>query len=154
MICWDNLTHGSVGGWVVGWVSGWERVKWLTIRISLDLIKIIQFCLKIWWFVKNSPPMDGCMVGWLGGLVSWVNEWDQVKWLTIVISLDLNQDNSILFEDLWFVQTPPPLGGWVDGWLGGWVSGLMGRDRVKWLTIVISLDLIEIIQFCLKIYDL
>ena len=31
-----------------------------------------------------------------------------------------NQDNSILFEDLWFVETPPPMGGCVGGWVGKW----------------------------------
>ena len=27
----------------------------------------------------------------------------------------INQDDSILFEDLWFVETPPPMGGWLGG---------------------------------------
>ena len=51
--------------------------------------------------------MGGCVGGWVG---QWVgsgqmnNNW---------ISLDddkgsPNQDNSILFEDLWFVETPHP----------------------------------------------
>ena len=30
-----------------------------------------------------------------------------------------NQDNSILFEDLRFVETPPPMGGWLGGSMGG-----------------------------------
>ena len=34
------------------------------------------------------------------------------------------------------------VGGWVGVWVAGWVNGL------------INLDLIEINQFCLKIYDL
>ena len=39
------------------------------------------------------------------------------------------------------------VGGWVDGW-GQWVgSGQMTKN-------LITLDLIEVIQFCLKIYDL
>ena len=60
----------------------------------------------------------------------------------------MNQDISILFEDLWFVETPPPIGGYVGGWVGQWVgSGQMIKN-------LINLDLIEIIQFCLKIYDL
>ena len=25
-----------------------------------------------------------------------------------------------MFEDLWFVETLPPMGGWVDGWVDGW----------------------------------
>ena len=55
-----------------------------------------------------------------------------------------NQDNSILFEDLWFVETPPPMGGCVGGWVGS------GQITNNW----INLDLIEIIWFYLKIYDL
>ena len=40
------------------------------------------------------------------------------------------------------------LGGWVSGWVGQWVgSGQMTK-------ILISFDLIMIIQFSLKIYDL
>ena len=59
-----------------------------------------------------------------------------------------NQDNSILFEDLWFVEAPPSMSGCVGGWVGQWVvSGQMTKN-------LINLDLIEIIQFCLKIYDL
>ena len=37
--------------------------------------------------------------------------------------------------------------GWVCGWLSGWVSESMGGVRL-------NLDIIKIIQFCLKIYDL
>ena len=39
------------------------------------------------------------------------------------------------------------------GWLGGWVSGSMGGSG-QMTNNCISLDLIEIFQFCLKIYDL
>ena len=40
------------------------------------------------------------------------------------------------------------MGGCVGGWVGQWVgSGLMTSNGI-------NLDLIEIIQFCLKIYDL
>ena len=41
-----------------------------------------------------------------------------------LINVDLNQDNSILFEDLWFVETPSPMGGCVGGWVYQWVNGL------------------------------
>ena len=55
-----------------------------------------------------------------------------------------NRDNSLLFEDLWFIETPPLwMGEWVDQWVG---SGQM--------TNLIKLKLINIIWFCLKIYDL
>ena len=37
---------------------------------------------------------------------------------------------------------------WMDGWVVGWVgSGQITKNQI-------NLDLIEIIQFCLKIYDL
>ena len=85
--------------------------------------------------VKNSPPMGGCMVrwvgGWMGGLMGGLrlNHWKFKNcWL--------NQDNSILFDDLWFLETPrpthPPMGGCEGGWVGQWVHGW---GQVKWLTI-------------------
>ena len=45
-------------------------------------------------------------------------------------------------------RAPPPIGGWLGGSVGQWV----GSDQMT--KNLISLDLIEIIQFCLKIYDL
>ena len=46
------------------------------------------------------------------------------------------------------------MGGWVVQWVNGWVNGWdNGWDQVKSLKIK-NLDLIEIILFCLKIYDL
>ena len=39
------------------------------------------------------------------------------------------------------------MGGWVGQWVNGVGSGQMTNN-------LINLDLIEIIQFCLKIYDL
>ena len=34
--------------------------------------------------VKNSPPMSGCVVWWVGGwVVGWVDGWGQVKSLKI-----------------------------------------------------------------------
>ena len=41
---------------------------------------------------------------------------------------------------------------WVDGWLVGWVGQWVGLGQMA--NNCISLDLIDIIQFCLKIYDL
>ena len=47
------------------------------------------------------------------------------------------------------------MGGWVDQWVNGRVNGCFnGWDQVKSLKNQINLDLIEIILFCLKIYDL
>ena len=41
----------------------------------------------------------------------------------------------------------PPMGGCVGGWVGQWVGSCQINKNL-------NLDLIEIIQFCLKIYDL
>ena len=38
------------------------------------------------------------------------------------------------------------------GWLGGWVGQWVGLGHIT--KNLINLDLIEMIQFCLKIYDL
>ena len=55
MICRDTPTHGWV--WVCGWLGGsvgqWVGSGQITSQITknlinLDLIKIIQFCLKIY----------------------------------------------------------------------------------------------------------
>ena len=45
-----------------------------------------------------------------------------------------------------------PTHGWVCGWLGGWVGQWVGLGQMT--KNLISFDLIEIIQFSLKIYDL
>ena len=42
----------------------------------------------------------------------------------------------------------PPMGGCVGGLVGQWVG--LGQNTKN----LINLDLIEIVQFCLKIYDL
>ena len=39
-----------------------------------------------------------------------------------------------------------------DKWVGGWVGQWVGSGQIT--TTLINLDLIEMIQFCLKIYDL
>ena len=72
--------------------------------------------------------MGGC--GCVGGLVGqWVGSGQMTNnW----INLELIDIIQILFEDLWFVDTPPPMGGSVSGWVGQWVNGW---GQVKWLTI-------------------
>ena len=45
-----------------------------------------------------------------------------------------------------------PTHGWVDAWLGGWVASWVGSGQITKTRI--NFDVIEIIQFCLKIYDL
>ena len=49
------------------------------------------------------------------------------------------------------VETPPAMGGCVGAWVGQWVNGWGSGQMTNNL---INLDLIDIIQFCLKIYDL
>ena len=66
------------------WVSGWGQFKSPNYLINLDIIEIIQFCLKIYKFAETPPPMAGCMGGWVDGQVNmWVNWWDQVISLKI-----------------------------------------------------------------------
>ena len=45
------------------------------------------------------------------------------------------------------------MGGWVGVWVDGWFSGSMGGSG-QITKNLINLDLIKIIKFCLKIYDL
>ena len=61
------------------------------------------------------------MVGCVGGCVGqWVGSGQITNYQT---NLELNQDNSILFEDLCFVETPPAMGGvWAVGWMDGCVD--------------------------------
>ena len=60
-----------LGGWVGQWVGSGQMTKNL---INLDLIEVIQFCLKIYDLLRH--PMGGCVGGWLG---QWVNRLGQVK---------------------------------------------------------------------------
>ena len=72
--------------------------------------------------VENSPPMGGCFFwwvgGWMGGLVG-QNMWNHKNFNKTWS----NQDNWILFEDLWFVDTLAPL----DRCMGGWLGWSVGR---------------------------
>ena len=73
--------------------------------------------------VKNSPPMGGCVVWWVGGWVGWwVGSGQITKNLKIVDWINIIQ----LFEDLWFVETLPPMGGC--GWMGGSMGGVRSND--------------------------
>ena len=133
MICRD---------WVVGCVSGSMGVSG---EITNNLINLDI----IWRFIicRDTPThgwVHGLLDGWVG---QWVNGW--VRWNHLKLNKSWpNWDNSILFEELWFIETPWPMGGWLGGSVGQWVrSGQMTKN-------LINLDLIEIIQFCLKIYDL
>ena len=67
MICRDTPTHGWVYGWMDGSVGQFVGSGHITkYQINVDLIKIIQFCLKIDEFVETPAPMGGCMDQWVG----------------------------------------------------------------------------------------
>ena len=67
MICEGTLAYGWVGGWLSGCVGQWVGSGQITnYQINLDLIRIIQFCLKI-FFCGDTPSY-----GWMCGLVGWM----------------------------------------------------------------------------------
>ena len=68
---------GWVDGWVNGWVNGLDQVKSLKNRINLELIEIIQYCLKIYDFRRNPHLWVGVWV------VGWVDGWGHVKSLNV-----------------------------------------------------------------------
>ena len=57
---------GCMDSWVGQWVGSGHIAKY---RINLELIEIIQFCLKIYDLLRH-PHL------WVG---VWVNGWGQVK---------------------------------------------------------------------------
>ena len=74
MICGDTPSNGWVYGWLGGWVGQWLRSCQITkYQINLDLIEIIQFCLKIYDLWRHPHLRVGIwMVGWDHG-------WPYVK---------------------------------------------------------------------------
>ena len=70
MIYRDTPTCGWMGGSVGQWVGSGQMTKNL---INLDLIEIVQFCLKIFDFLRHLHLWVGV---WING---WVNGWGQVK---------------------------------------------------------------------------
>ena len=76
MICRDTPTHWWVCGWLGGSVGQWVGLGQMTKNlISLDLIKIIQFSLKI-GFVETPRPTPPPIGGWLGGSMGGVRSND------------------------------------------------------------------------------
>ena len=116
--------------------------------IRIEWIEIFQFHLKI-WNLRTLPHPWVCVFfgGWMGGLVGrklWNHKTFNKTWSY--------RDNSILFEDLLFVDTLPPLDRCMGGWLGGWAGQWVGSHQI--IKNLVNRHLIEIIEFCLKIYDL
>ena len=73
MICRDTPPMGRcewIGGSVDQWVGSGHITKY---QINLDLIEIIQFCLKIYDLLRDPQLWVGV---WING---WVNGWGQVK---------------------------------------------------------------------------
>ena len=97
-----------MGGWVGQWVGSGQITNNL---INLDLIKIIQFCLKIYDSLRHLHPWVGAWVlGSMGGSVGqWVGSGHITKYR---INLDLIQF-CLKIYDLW---RHPHL--WVGQWLG------------------------------------
>ena len=74
MICRDTATHGWVCGWMGGSVGQWVGSGHVTkYQINLDVIKIIQCCLKIYDLLRHPHLWVGV---WING---WVDGWGQVK---------------------------------------------------------------------------
>ena len=66
MICRGTPTYGWVCGWMGGSVGQWMGPGQMTKNlINLDLIEIIQFCLKIYDLLRHLH-LIGCMDQWVG----------------------------------------------------------------------------------------
>ena len=78
MICTDTPTHGWVCGWMGGSVGQWVGSGQMTKNlINLDLIEIIQFCLKIYDLKRHPYPWVGVsVVGWVSGSMGGVRSND------------------------------------------------------------------------------
>ena len=71
MICRDTP---PMGGWMDGSVGQWVESGHVTkYQMNLDVIEIIQFCLKIYDLLRHPHLWVGV---WING---WVSEWGQVK---------------------------------------------------------------------------
>ena len=93
-------------------------------QINLDLIKIIQFCLKIYDLLRHPHLWVGGWVDqWINGWVNgWVYGWDQVKSLKIkyIWTLEIIQFRWKIYDLL----RHPHL--WVAVWVVGWICGWVG----------------------------
>ena len=77
MICKDTITHGLVCGLLGGSVGQWVGSGQITNNlINLDIIEIIQFCLKIYDLWRHPHPWVGAwVVGWFSGSMGGVRSY-------------------------------------------------------------------------------
>ena len=110
-----------------GWIPGISKNL-----ITLALIKIFQFCLKIWNLWKISHPWVGVWFGgWVGGWVDWwVGSGQNTKNLKNIDWIEIIQFCLNIYD--LYTHPHPHSHPWVGGWVGQWVNGW---DQVKWLTI-------------------
>ena len=69
MICVGTPTYGWACGWLSGCVGQWVGSGQITnYQINLDLIGIVQFCLKIYDLWRHPQLWVGVwVVGWMAG---------------------------------------------------------------------------------------
>ena len=69
MICEGTPNNGYMCGWLSGCVDQWVGSGQITnYQINLDLIRIIQFCLKIYVLWRHPQLWVGVwVVGWMAG---------------------------------------------------------------------------------------
>ena len=127
-----------MSGCMVWWVSGWVGSDQITQnQINLDPIKIIQFWTFFWAFLLKPLKPQGYF-------------WQLTYYAYLPILIIFWY---LVFDIL--LKPPEPFTGLICGdtptyvWLGGLMGGSCQTTK-NW----INFDLIEILQFCLKIYDL
>ena len=70
-------------GWISGSVGQWVGSGHITkYQINLDLIEIIQFCLKIYDLLETPTAMGGCMDQWVG---QWVGSGQMTNLIKLYI---------------------------------------------------------------------
>ena len=102
--------------------------------------------------METPAPLSGCMSWWV---VEWiVGYWVDSYWITRnQINLGLPMIILFCLKIYGVMETFWPMGwcmgGWLDGWIGWVYRWVMSNHKIQK-----NLDIIEIIQFCLHIYDL
>ena len=109
---WRHI-HLCVGVWLDGWVGYWVG-QWVgSFQITRNsiiwkLIKIIQFCLKVFVLWRHPHPIPPTQPSTPLGYTQISNNSIGLE------SIEIIQ----LFEDLNSVETPSPMGGWMVWWVG------------------------------------